>query len=69
MRHRDTIAKCVRGKELDEDTIPWQGLQYVNQTFDDELKKIDVQEIRSLLDENTISSHIINVTEMEVSDV
>lgn len=31
--------------------MPWQGLQYVNGTLDDELKKDDVQEIRELLDD------------------
>lgn len=31
---------------------PWQGWKAGNQTFDDELDKIDVLEIRELLDDH-----------------
>lgn len=31
--------------------LSWQEIQYVNGTFDKELEKVDVQDIRELLDE------------------
>lgn len=34
---------------------PWQEFQYVNGTFDDELSKVDISEIRELLDEKDYS--------------